>query len=160
MIEELYVMSLILLENNPRRISRHQMDKLKKSLLVDPDFLKHRPCLVNLKDGKYHVYAGNQRVRAAQELGWKKIPCVVDKNLPEDVMKARIIKDNKTYGEFDFDILANEWEAEDLLDFGFTEDDLVPFSKIDEEDDTKEEAQNDEKEPNLCDKCKKEINER
>lgn len=120
---------LSLLDKNPRKITKDQMDKLCCSLQSDPQFLKCRPVLVNRKDGKLHVYAGNQRVRAAKKIGWKVIPCLIDDNLSEEVMKERIIKDNKTYGEFDFDILANEYEIETLLMSGFIVDDLVGLDK-------------------------------
>lgn len=123
-IQEISITKLHLLEKNPRRISKEQMDKLVESLENDPDFLLKRPVLVNLKDGKHQVYAGNQRVMAAKKLKWKTIPCIIDVDLDDSLMKSRIIKDNKTFGEFDFDILANEWDLENLTKWGFTENEL------------------------------------
>lgn len=123
-IEQIPIKNLSLLENNPRRISKEQMQKLVESLKNDPDFLLKRPVLVNKIDDKLQVYAGNQRIRAAKKLKWKTIACIVDKDVPKNVMKSRIIKDNQTFGEFDFDILANEWNPEDLVEWGFTEDEL------------------------------------
>lgn len=107
-------------EENPRKINKDQMKKLCNSLLEDPDFLSKRPILVNNIEGKLIVYCGNQRVRAAKALGWDEILCDIDENLSDDMMRKRIIKDNKTYGEWDFDLLANEWNVEVLLDCGFT----------------------------------------
>ncbi len=115
---------LTLLEKNPRKINAEQMAKLEKSLTDDPDFLLKRPILVNLKDGQRIVYAGNQRVRAAKKLKWKEIPCIVDENLSDEIMKDRVIKDNRTYGEFDYEMLANEYDIEKLLDAGFTPEEL------------------------------------
>lgn len=128
------IKSLTLLERNPRRISKTQMDKLCKSLKDDADFLFNRPILVHELDGVFYVYCGNQRVRAAKQLRWKEIPCIIERNLSEEIIKARIIKDNKTYGEFDYDILASDYETSDLLDYGFNENEIPDISKMMQED--------------------------
>jgi hypothetical protein len=125
MIEEIPLKNLTLLERNPRKITKDQMSKLCSSIQEDPDFLFKRPVLVNHVEGKYIVYAGNQRVRAAKQLKMKTIPCFVDTYLTEDVMMKRVIKDNKTFGEFDFDMLANEFEIDILLECGFDAKDLI-----------------------------------
>lgn len=125
---------LHLLENNPRTISKEGMAKLCKSIQEDPTFLWSRPVLVHDLDDKLVVYAGNQRVRAAKKLGWKQIPCVIEKGLSEEIIKSRVVKDNKTYGVFDIDILANEWEIEMLCDAGFTEAELLNTFDEDEVD--------------------------
>lgn len=124
-IELLPISKLKLLKNNPRRITKDQMEKLKASIQSDPDFLYNRPVLINCVDGIYHVYAGNQRVRAAKSLRIKEIPCIIDQDLPEEVVKKRVIIDNKTFGEFDFDILANEWDLDILVDCGFTSEEIL-----------------------------------
>jgi hypothetical protein len=59
-------------------------------------------------------------VRAAKALGWKEIICDVELNIPDEIMKKRAITDNKTFGEWDYEILANEWNVELLMDCGFT----------------------------------------
>jgi ParB-like chromosome segregation protein Spo0J len=123
---------LKLLENNPRKISKDQMDKLKKSLDSDPLFLDARPVLVNQVDGNYFVYAGNQRVTAAKKLGWKQIKCHIDNDIPEETIKRRIIADNAHFGTWDFDILANEFDLPTLLDCGLTEDMLHLNLELDE----------------------------
>lgn len=130
-LSHIKISELTLLENNPRKIDKAQFKKLCDSLEKDPGFFLNRPCLVNVKDDKRIVYAGNQRVLAAKKLGWKEIPCIVEINLPEDLIKERIIKDNKHYGEFDMDILANEWDVGLLLDAGFTNAELS-FDPIEE----------------------------
>ncbi len=123
-MQRIKISDLTLLEKNPRKITSGAMEKLVKSLKADPEFFDRRPCLVNDTKGILTVYAGNQRIRAAKKLKWKDVPCIVDKDLPEDVMKDRIVKDNKTYGEFDFEMLANEFDIEKLLDAGFTPEEL------------------------------------
>jgi ParB-like chromosome segregation protein Spo0J len=123
--ESVAIKHLTLLERNPRKISKEQLNKLCKSIAEDPEFLFNRPVLVNLVDGKHIVYAGNQRVRAAKSLKMEEIPCIIEKDLPYELVQKRILKDNKTYGEFDWDILANEYEIDMLLDCGFEADDLL-----------------------------------
>lgn len=123
-IVKIPIKNLTLLEKNPRTITSEQMSKLEKSLTDDPTFIERRPILVNFKDDKHIVYAGNQRVRAAKKLKWKEIACIVDENLDDEVMKDRVIKDNRTYGSFDFEMLANEFDIEKLLDAGFTPEEL------------------------------------
>jgi DNA modification methylase len=123
-IKKVPISKLSLLERNPRKISGDQMQKLVESLQSDPDFFNNRPCLVNEKDGKLIVYAGNQRIRAAKKLKWKEVPCIVEQNLDDELMKDRIVKDNKTYGEFDYDILANEFDLDKLIAAGFTHEEL------------------------------------
>lgn len=123
-ITNIPIKDLTLLKQNPRTITAEQMEKLQKSLTNDPDFLWKRPILVNHTEDKHIVYAGNQRVRAAKKLKWKEIPCIVDVNLSNEVMQDRVIKDNKTFGTFDYEMLANEFDIEKLLDAGFTPEEL------------------------------------
>jgi len=142
-VQLIKISSLKLLENNPRTITKEQMQKLCKSIQDDPEFLKCRPVLVNKtcvwpelskhdEDGEtlrridtLTVYAGNQRVRAAKKLKMKEIPCIIEENLCDEIMKKRTILDNKTFGNFDFDILLNEFDTEMLLDCGFTMPELT-----------------------------------
>ncbi len=135
-IENILISKLKLLENNPRKITKEQFAKLCKSLEKDPDFFWQRPCLVNKSEygDTLTVYAGNQRVRAAKKLKWKEVPCIIEFDLPQDIINERIIRDNKTYGEFDFDILANEWDVGLLLDAGFTPSELAiaPITEIED----------------------------
>lgn len=150
------VKKLTLLEKNPRRITSDQMDKLCKSIQKDPDFLLNRPILVNKVNEVYTVYAGNQRVQAAKKLKMKKIPCIIDENLSEDILKSRILKDNKTYGEFDYDILANEYDLEHLFDAGFSHLELG-LEHAAELIDTPDEDQEKEDVLKTCPHCGKEI---
>ncbi len=152
------ISQLTLLEKNPRKITKEQMDKLCKSIKDDPDFLFSRPVLVNhiVDSNKMVVYAGNQRIRAAKKLNWITIPCIVEENLPEDIIKDRIVKDNVTYGEFDYDILANEYDINDLIDAGLTEKELgvvLDSMKDIAEDIESDEKEEDEPKSNMCPSC-------
>lgn len=163
MIENIPISKLTLLENNPRRITKEQMDKLCKSIKEDPDFLKCRPVLVNcivkscnngVNQTFMNVYAGNQRVRAAKKLKMKEVPCVVDHDLPQSIQDARCIKDNKTYGDFDFDELGNNWDAELLIDCGFKPEEILgPLDNISDD----ERAGEKNKKSKLCPHCGREL---
>jgi len=122
MIELIPIDKLLLLDRNPRKITDVQFKKLMKSLEEDADFLQARPILVNYRtcDKTYTVYAGNQRVRAAEKLGWEKVPCVVERNLSKAKMDSRVIKDNIGFGENDWDILSSDFDVSNLLDWGYT----------------------------------------
>lgn len=122
---------LTLLENNPRKITEDQFKKLCKSLKEDPQFFELRPCLVNKRGDELIVYAGNQRVRAAKKLGWHQVPCMVDDNLSESRMKSRVAKDNKTYGNWDYDLLLSDFDEDVLIDAGFLEIELTGPEDID-----------------------------
>ena len=157
--ELIKISRLKLLEKNPRRITKEQMDKLCRSIENDPTFIECRPVLVNciyIEDEPYlHVYAGNQRVRAAKKLGMKEIPCIVEYDLSEEVIKKRIIQDNKTYGEFDFDELANMWDIELLIECGFKPEELLgSLSNI--SDDARVEKSKEE-EKKVCETCGKKL---
>lgn len=122
--EMIELKKLKLLERNPRRITKNQMEKLIEKLREKPEFLHKRPILVNVSNGVYQVYAGNQRVRAARKLKWKEIPCSLSYDLSEEQMKEEIILDNTHYGEHDYDLLANDYDIELLISCGFTEEQL------------------------------------
>jgi ParB-like chromosome segregation protein Spo0J len=131
-IQFVQIEDLTLLISNPRTINKDQFEKLLNSLRDDPEFFNLRPCLVNKVDVVMTVYAGNQRVRAAKELGWSQVPCMIEDDLDEELMKRRIIADNLHFGNWDFDILGNEYEVELLIHYGFTENMLVGFEPITE----------------------------
>jgi DNA modification methylase len=108
---------------NPRRIRPERLDALKLALQRDPEMLVARP-LIARPDGT--VTAGNQKLRAAQELGWTEIPVhVADLNDEEE--KLRALRDNNSYGDWDdqalTELLRGLGEAELALS-GFTSDDL------------------------------------
>ena len=100
--------------NNPRAIRESKMEQLMRSIAEDPELVHARPLIVN---ENYEVIAGNQRLRACIALGWKEVPCVVV-NWDEAKQKRAMIKDNVSAGEWDWDLLANEWDAEELNEWG------------------------------------------
>lgn len=100
--------------SNPRAIRKEKLEKLKKSITEDPEFMEHRALLVN---PQMEVFAGNQRLRACIALGWDKVPCYV-LDWDEDKQRRAMIKDNVSSGEWDWDILANEWDAAQLEELG------------------------------------------
>jgi hypothetical protein len=74
------------------------------------------------------VLGGNMRLKACKEAGIKEIPIIIADNLTEDQQREFLIKDNVSGGEWDWDMLANEWDAEELTDWGLD----IPIKEIDE----------------------------
>ena len=107
------------LPKNPRFIRDERYKALVKSIEDAPEMLKLRELLVVEHGSKFVVIGGNMRLRACKELGMETVPCKV---LPADTPVAKLreyaIKDNNGFGEDDWDILANEWDAEELQDWG------------------------------------------
>jgi DNA modification methylase len=100
--------------NNPRVIKDDKFKKLVQSLKDLPEMAQVRPIVVNQD---MIVLGGNMRLKAMKEAGWKEAPvAVVDWD--EDKQRQFIIKDNVGFGEWDWDMLANEWDAESLGDWG------------------------------------------
>lgn len=123
--------------NNPRLIKDDKFKKLVKSIKDFPEMLNIRPIVVN---SDMVVLGGNMRLKACKEAGLKEIPVIIADNLSDDQQKEFIIKDNVSGGEWDWDLLANEWDAEQLDDWGFdmpnlsdekkiTKENLEPFKK-------------------------------
>lgn len=107
--------------NNPRLIKDDKFKKLVKSIKEFPEMLNIRPIVVN-KD--MIVLGGNMRLKACKEAGLKEIPVIIADNLTEEQQKEFLIKDNVSGGEWDWEVLANEWDSEELEAWGL---DLVGF---------------------------------
>jgi hypothetical protein len=104
---------------NPRVIKDDKFKKLVKSIQEFPDMLNKRPLIVFTDvDGKYIVLGGNMRLKACNELGIKEIPIIVADEWNEEQKNEFLIKDNVGFGEWEWDDLANEWDAEKLEDWG------------------------------------------
>ena len=107
------------LPSNPRQWTKDEMARLKKSIEETPELLEARGAIVYPYGGKYIVLGGNMRLSAVKSLGWKDMPCVV---LPEgtsvEKLKEIVIKDNGSFGEWDMDALANDWDDLPLSDWG------------------------------------------
>jgi DNA modification methylase len=101
--------------NNPRIIKDDKFKKLVKSIQEFPEMLKLRPIVVN---DDMVVLGGNMRLKACKEAGLKSIPIIKASLLTEEQQKEFIVKDNVGYGEWDWDDLANNWDAEQLTDWG------------------------------------------
>ena len=105
--------------NNPRVLRDEKFAKLKKSLTDFPDMLNKRPLVgVTDTDGKIMVLGGNMRLRALQDLGIKEAPVMLADEWTEEQRRRFIIADNVGFGEHDWDMLANEWDAVELADWG------------------------------------------
>lgn len=111
------VEELVLLEDNPRKISDEQMERLKESIDKNPDYFECRPVILSDRTGELVVIAGNQRVKAATAIGLKAVPTILLSGLTEEREKEIIIRDNVNNGEWDEELLA-EWDAALLDDWG------------------------------------------
>ncbi|MDR1459219.1 MAG: ParB N-terminal domain-containing protein [Bacteroidales bacterium] len=104
---------------NPRFIRDEKYRKLKDSITANPEMLTLRECLVFPYGEKYVIIGGNMRYRAQKELGYTEIVCkIIPADTPAESLQAYTIKDNAGFGEWDFDALANDWNAEDLANWG------------------------------------------
>jgi ParB-like chromosome segregation protein Spo0J len=107
--------------NNPRLIKDDKFEKLVNSIKEFPEMLKIRPIVVN-KD--MIILGGNMRFKACKEAGLKEIPVIIANELTSDQEREFLIKDNVSGGEWDFEMLANEWDNEQLEEWGL---DLLGF---------------------------------
>jgi hypothetical protein len=101
--------------NNPRLIKDYKFRKLVKSIEEFPEMLKLRPIVV---DENNIILGGNMRYKACIEAGLKEIYVIQADDLSEDQKKEFIIKDNSSFGDWDWDVIANEWDLELINDWG------------------------------------------
>jgi DNA modification methylase len=101
--------------NNPRLIKDDKFKKLVQSIKDFPEMLEIRPIVVN---SDMVVLGGNMRLKACQEAGIKEVPIIIADNLTEEQQREFLIKDNVSGGEWDWNMLANEWDAEELVEWG------------------------------------------
>lgn len=107
------------LPKNPRLIKDDRFASLVKSIQDDPEMLNLRELIVYPHGDTFVVIGGNMRFRAMKELGYSEAPCkVLDIDTPIAKLKAIALKDNSSFGEYDYDALANEWDAQLLADCG------------------------------------------
>lgn len=107
------------LPKNPRQIRDHRYEKLKKSIEDAPEMLQLRELLVYPHGGKFVIIGGNMRYRACKEIGYKELPCkVLDAETPVEKLRQYAIKDNENFGEYDWDVVANEWDTAEMEDWG------------------------------------------
>ena len=100
--------------NNPRLIKDDKFKKLVQSIKDFPEMLNIRPIVVNQD---MVILGGNMRYKACKEAGLKEIPIIIA-DLTEDQQREFLIKDNVSGGEWDWEVLANEWDNEQLEAWG------------------------------------------
>ena len=114
MIKEINIKEIKPNPNNPHVLKDDKFKKLVQSLKDFPEMANVRPIVVNTE---MIVLGGNMRLRAMQEAGWKKAPVqIVDWSIEKQ--NEFIIKDNVGFGEWDWDVLANEWNESELTEWG------------------------------------------
>jgi hypothetical protein len=119
-------------ENNPRIIKDYKFKKLVKSIQDFPQMLQLRPIVVN-EDNV--VLGGNMRLKACKEAGLKEVYIIQAKDLTEAQQKEFIVKDNVGFGEWDWDILANQWDNTQLGEWGldvWQPEEEVDYSALDD----------------------------
>jgi hypothetical protein len=122
---------------NPRYIKDERFEALKKSIQDDPEMLELREIIAYDNNGELVIVGGNMRYRAMKELGFKDAPVkVLPQETAAEKIRAFIVKDNVVFGSNDWDILGNEWEVDELMDFGlecdFLKESEVDFDAVDE----------------------------
>ena len=101
--------------DNPRVIKDGKFQKLVKSITELPQMLELRPVVVN-RD--MIVLGGNMRLKACEAAGLTEVPVIFAENLTPEQEREFIIKDNSSFGEWDWDLLANEWDVDQLQEWG------------------------------------------
>lgn len=133
------------LQRNPRIIRNERFEKLKKSIKDLPEMTQARDLLVFPFNDEYVVIGGNMRLKAYQDLGWKKVPCcILPSNMPVDKLREMVIQDNNPFGETDWDAIANEWDVDELKDWGIELPEDWNTSEAEEQKEAKEDDFSDE----------------
>ena len=115
MKQEVNITKIKLNDNNPRIINEDKFKQLVQSIKDFPQMLEKRPIVV---DENMTVLGGNMRLKACKEAGLKKVWIEVAEGWTEAQKREFIIKDNVSFGQWDWDILANEWDEVELVDWG------------------------------------------
>ena len=101
--------------SNPRIIKNDKFKKLVKSIQEFPEMLKLRPIVV---DEDFMVLGGNMRLKASKDAGLKEVWIDIAEGLTEEQKKEFIVKDNVGFGEWEWDMLGNEWDSVQLAEWG------------------------------------------
>ena len=112
--------------NNPRIIKDDKFAKLVKSINEFPQMLNLRPIVVN---DDMVVLGGNMRLKACREAGLKEVPIIKASELTKEQENEFIVKDNVGYGEWDWNDLANNWDSDQLEEWGL---DIPGFSDVED----------------------------
>lgn len=130
--------------DNPRIIKDDKFKKLVKSIQEFPKMLSLRPIVVN---DDMMVLGGNMRLKACTEAGLTEVPIIRASDLSEEEQKEFIIKDNVGFGEWDFEVLRNQWDTQELAQWGVD----VPFMKPADMEDAFDEMRAEANEPERID---------
>ena len=104
---------------NPRQWTRDDVEKLARSLEETPELFEARPIIVIPYEGYYVVLGGNMRLAASRENNYTDVPCyVLPETTPLEKQKEIVIKDNSSFGAWDYDELGNNWDDLPLTDWG------------------------------------------
>ena len=118
---------------NPRKITKEKYNLLLQSLDTS-NLTQIRPLDVIEHEGIYVVLSGNQRLRALKDLKVKEVPCnVLRDDLEPETYRQIVLQANTNYGEHDHDLLANEWDAVELHEWGYDLPDWEPIPTEDVE---------------------------
>ena len=131
-IQKVKIQEVKLNPNNPRIIKDDKFAKLVKSIQELPQMLEIRPIVVN---ADMVVLGGNMRLKACKEAGLKEVPIIIADNLTEEQQREFLIKDNVSGGEWDFEMLANEWDVEQLEEWGLDVPSFEPDQVLEAEED-------------------------
>ncbi len=132
MIQKIKISKIKPNPNNPRTIKDEAFGKLVKSVKEFSEMLELRPIVVN---SDMIILGGNMRYRACKEAGLKEVSIIIAENLTEEQQKEFLIKDNVSGGEWDWDMLANEWDNEEVLEWGLIIRDFETSEVLEAEED-------------------------
>lgn len=124
--------------NNPRIIKDDNFKKLVRSVIDFPEMLKLRPIVVN---EEMIILGGNMRYRACVEAGLTEVPVIIAKGLTPDQQNEFLIKDNVSGGDWDWDLIANNWDQLQVEEWGLnipiflnSDEDDIDYSLLDNKD--------------------------
>jgi len=120
-------------EDNPRYIREDQFKLLCENIERNENMLSLRPIVI---DDSNRVVGGNMRLRALNHLGYTDIPVIRAHDLSPEELENFVITDNMSYGEWDWDIIANNWDEDKLISWGL----FIPSFDPEQEDEIDEEA--------------------
>lgn len=133
---------------NPRIIKDDKFKKLCQSIKEDPWFMRLRPIIY---DETGMILGGNMRYEGCLFLGWKEAPAINANDLTEKQKEKVIIKDNVPGGEWNWDVLANEWDKDTLIEWGF--DECMFGLQVDDTEDDEGTEPTKEKKQHECPEC-------